>query len=188
MSTALQFVLNKDQTKWQAEQAKSQARIARLQETEALLQLQRTKLEAATQQYAMHTAAAQYTLTKLNLAKTASETCLIDLTREEKQFGIDNLLPLNKEILTHQREAERAKTQDTLTEGGSVAGSVGKQQELIDRQILSFKNSDEFKMVKLKTDAWIAQKTLDAGILPPNALTNASLESVLNTVSTNLNL
>lgn len=99
-----------------------------------------------------------------------------------KQYGFDNTLPAQLNILQEQRESERAKTLDTRSDAAPVTGSIGKQKELYDEQILSFEKDAKFKTAKMYLDGWITQKTLDEGLLAPTELQNTGVDAVLASI------
>lgn len=68
MGQAVGFVLQKDQARWGAVTAQMQARIAEIQATEALIGLEKTKIEAAQANFQLNLVAAQYALTKMSIA------------------------------------------------------------------------------------------------------------------------
>ena len=83
-------------------------------------------------------------------------------------------------LVKEQVEAKRAETLDTRSDGITpVTGSVGKQKELYTQQIDSYQKDSTYKVAKLYSDAFIAQKTLDEGLLAPNEYTNAEVNQVL---------
>lgn len=105
---------------------------------------------------------------------------------ETKKFQLDKILPvqleiteLQKSLTREQVESERAKTLDNRTDGVPVTGSIGKQKELYDEQIASFVKDGKHKTAKMYLDAWVTQKTLDEGLLPPDQFTNANVNDVL---------
>lgn len=96
-----------------------------------------------------------------------------------KVFNIDFVLPVQLDLVKEQREAERSKTLNTRTDGGTIVGSVGKQKDLYTQQIDSFIKDAQFKTSKMYLDGWITQKTLDEGLVAPTELTNITINSVL---------
>ena len=82
-------------------------------------------------------------------------------------------------------EVQRAQTMDTRTNGVAIRGSVGKQKDLYTQQITSYQRDAEVKAAKLFTDAWITQKTIDEGLLPPGAFRNDSINVILRNIKAN---
>lgn len=103
-------------------------------------------------------------------------------------YNLTNMLPEQLKLLKEQYESQRAQTQDLRSDTLPVLGSIGKQKELYAQQILSYQRDAEVKAAKLFTDAWITQKTIDEGLVPPNGFTNASLDPILTTLKTVNNL
>ncbi len=203
MANAVQYLLGRDNAFWQAVTAQAQAITARVQ------------LETAKVQYAaMHLEAmigrANYALTKLKLATE-------DVTYAQGKFNMDFLLPLQRtgqelqnagqtiqnntgsyqlanifpqqlNLLREQTEVQRAQTLDVRMDGATVTGAVGKQKDLYTQQITSYQRNSELSAARVFSDAWITQKTIDEGLLPPDALNNSSVNTVLNTLKTNNNL
>lgn len=90
-----------------------------------------------------------------------------------------SLQPKKEELMQEQIEVQRAQTLDTRSDAAPITGSIGKQKELYTQQITSYKRDSEVKVAKIFSDAWITQKTIDEGILPPDGFTNASLDEIL---------
>lgn len=185
MQFAVQYLLGRDQAYWQAVLAQSQAVTARVQ-------LEETKVQAFTALVEARNATANLALTK---AKLGTE----DAQYGQLKYQIDNLLPAQLTQVTtqtqvtskqialvgEQTEAQRAQTLDVRTDGQAVAGSMGKQKQLYDQQITSYKRDAEVKTAKLFTDAWITMKSIDDGLTPPAGFTNSSLDTILTALKTN---
>lgn len=171
MGNAVQFLLGRDQSYWAAALAQIQAVTARVQLATSKAQFVLAKVQALT-------AKSEYALTKMKIA-TESETYCAAL------FNSSQLLPQQLKLLVEQTESQRANTLDNRTDGAAVTGTVGKQKELYSQQITSYKRDAEVKAAKLFTDAWITQKTIDEGLVPPNGFTNASLDPILTTLKSN---
>lgn len=174
MANAVQYLLGRDNAFWQAVTAQAQAITARVQLETAKVQYAALSLEAMIGR-------ANYALTKLKLATE-------DVTYAQGKYQIDNLLPQQLKLLREQTEVQRAQTLDVRTDGSTVTGAVGKQKDLYSQQITSYKRNSELSAARVFSDAWITQKTIDEGLLPPDALNNNSVNTVLNTLKTNNNL
>lgn len=171
MSNAVQFLLGRDSAFYQAALAQIQAVTARVNLMTSKAQFVLAKSQALNTK-------AEYALTKLKLS-TESETYCAAL------FNVTNILPQNLKLLVEQTEAARAQTLDSRSDGQVVKGSVGKQKELYDQQITSYKRDAEVKAAKMFSDAWITQKTIDEGLVPPPAYENATVDEVMQTIKTN---
>ena len=305
LGQSVQFLLSKDQAKWAALTAQMQGRIAEIQATAALVELEKVKIEAAKLAFDMSNSGATYALTKMKVANADAEHCMITATTDsetykrnflmpaelelqtyqhtnilpsqfkinevqynrilpaeaaikefqnremqplekntaqysldtvlplktaQEQFQLDQLLPvtlgqeqhklnfqmpsqtalLNEQkesqraqtldnrsdnltpvtgmmgrqraILEEQKESERAKTLDTRTDATTIVGSIGKQKDLYTQQIDSYIKDARHKASKMYLDGWITQKTLDEGLLAPTELTNATVDTVLNSM------
>ena len=170
MQGGVNFLLGKDQAFWQAQNAQIAALTARVQ------------FEAKNQR-------AAYALTKLKLANEEAAYCtaLYNL----KAIMPQQLLNLREQniLIREQGEAQRAQTSDTrMSDLEPVAGLMGKQKELYAQQITSYKRDSEYKAAKVFSDAWIAQKTIDEGLLAPTNFTNASVDAVLDILKSNNSL
>lgn len=104
------------------------------------------------------------------------------------QYQLSNIYPQQLTLLKEQTEVQRAQTLDVRTDGSTVTGAVGKQKDLYSQQITSYQRNSELSAARVFSDAWITQKTIDEGLLPPDALNNNSVNTVLNTLKTNNNL
>lgn len=176
MSNAVQFLLGRDQSYWQAITAQLQAQVAQAQVITARVELETAKVKLQALRYETLTQQAAYALTKMKLATESVGYCAA-------QYSLDNILPAQKLLITEQSEAQRAQTLDTRLDGVTpVTGQIGKQKDLYSQQITSYKRDSEVKAAKLFTDAWITMKTIDEGLLPPTNFANASLDTILATL------
>lgn len=171
LSGAVQYLLGKDQAFWQAQLAQAQAITAKVQLATAKVQMAAVQIEAMN-------AKAGYALTKLKLSTESVTYCTA-------QYNLTNMLPQQLEVLKEQTEAQRAQTLDTRVDGTAIVGLLGKQKALYTQQITSYQRDAEVKTAKLFTDAWITQKTMDEGLLPPTGFTNASLDTILTKLKLN---
>lgn len=105
------------------------------------------------------------------------ESLVLDV--DTKTYALGNTLPMQLNLISEQRESERAKTMDTRTDGSVVIGSVGKQKDLYTQQIDSFIKDSQYKTAKMYLDGWITQKTLDEGLNAPTQLQNTNVDAVL---------
>lgn len=171
MAGAVQFLLGRDGAFWQAATAQAQAISARVQLETAKVQYAAVLLEALNSR-------ANYALTKLKLATE-------DVTFASGEFQLNQILPQQRLLLIEQTESARAQTANTRTDGALIVGVLGKQKDLYEQQITSYKRDAEVKAAKMFADAWTVQKTIDEGLLPPAGFTNASLDPILTTIKTN---
>lgn len=88
-------------------------------------------------------------------------------------------------MLKEQKESQRAQTADVRSDGLTVVGVLGKQKALYSQQITSYERDAEVKTAKIFSDAWITQKTMDEGLVPPTGFTNASLDTILTKLKIN---
>lgn len=174
MGNATQYLLGRDQAYWAAALAQIQAVTARVNLATSQAQYVLTKAQALN-------AKSEYALTKLKLSTESENYCAA-------LFNVSSILPQQLKLMLEQTDAQRAQTLDTRADGSTVAGSVGKQKELYTQQIVSYQRDAEVKAAKLFTDAWITQKTIDEGLVPPDGFTNASLDPILTTLKQNNHL
>lgn len=171
LSSATQFVLSKDASKWQAITAQINALTAKVE-------LQTAKANLLSKQAEANTMAANYALAKMKLATESKNYCIAS-------YNLDNMLPAQLAMVQEQREAQRAQTMDTRSDGQQVKGSIGAQRALHLQQITSYQRDSELKMTKLFTDAWTVMKTMDTGLAPPTSFTNANIDLLLGKIKVN---
>lgn len=207
LGNATQFLLQRDQAYWQAQQAQLAAITARVQ-------LQTAKAQMVQTMYGAMREKAGYTLTKMQTLVSSLEAKAADfnlsnmlpvqkeildkqsaaatlqnegltLDNSTKDFQLTNILPQQNMLLVEQTETARAQTLDHRTDGALIVGSVGKQKDLLSQQITSYQRKSEMDAAKLFSDAWTVQKTVDEGLVPPTNFTNANVDAVLSKVRVN---
>lgn len=203
MSQGVAFMLQKDQSFWQAQLIQVQAFSARVD-------LETTKVRLAEAQYAASTQKSNYALVKMQIANADNEYCISKFNLEQllptqqagqvtanntAAYNLSNMLPkqlenlnLQGNMLKEQTEAQRAQTLDTRLDGAAVVGVLGKQKALYAQQITSYQRDAELKAARIWSDAWITQKTIDEGLVPPATLANDTVNSVLESIRINNNL
>lgn len=188
------------------EKAKIELAMAKSQARNQQAEYALTKAKLATEEAAFGTA--QYNLEqmlpqqKLNLmtqetvlkaqerqvvaetAKSGSEKLLIEANKSNTDAQ-RSVIQQQEEFIKEQTESQRAQTLDTRRDGSAVRGALGKQKELHAQQIISYQRDAEVKAARMFVDAWITQKTIDEGLVPPNGFTNASLDNVLSKLRSN---
>ena len=110
MGQAVGFVLQKDQAKWAAVTAQMQARIAEIQATEALINLERTKIETAQKNFELNLTAAQYGLTKMQIASEEARHDDITTGVAMKEYELNYGLPADVAIKVYERTAVMPST------------------------------------------------------------------------------
>lgn len=185
---AVQFLLGRDTAHWQSVLIQQQAIAAQIKVVQARVELETAKVGLAMAQFQALTAESTYALTKMKVATEDATYCGVLIDNETKQYSFDNILPLQKQLVSEQVEVQRAQTLDVRTDGIPITGSVGKQKDLYNQQIISYQRDAEVKAAKLFTDAWITQKTLDEGLLAPAGFQNASLDTILTALKLNNHL
>lgn len=217
MQTAANFLTQRDTAYWQAISIMQSARLTEAQLAKAKADLAIAKIQAAQAQIEAHGAAVTYALTKLKLATEDASHELIVTQKAQvvaqtetivysnanilpvqkdgivadtagKVYNTSDILPTQKLLLLEQVEVQRAQTRETHSDASAIAGLVGSQKQLYAQQIVSYKRDAEVKFAKLYTDAWITMKTLDEGLSPPDAFTNATIDEILTQMQTNNDL
>jgi hypothetical protein len=179
MQNSVQFLLQRDQSYWNAVTAQYQAQLAIAAFVKAKVDLETAKVQLQAVRMEAQKNAAEYALTKLKLSTEGAQFLAAD-------YSYSNLLPIQKTLLQEQVEGARAQTIDTRSDGSAITGVLGKQKDLYSQQITSYKRDAEMKGIKMFTDAWITQKTIDEGLIPPLQFNNTSLDSLLGQLKTNL--
>lgn len=110
MSQAVSFTLQKDQARWAAVTAQMQARIAEIQATEALVNLEKTKIEAAQSNFQLNLTAAQYGLTKMQIATEEANHDSVTADVAIKQFQRNYQQPADLAVTHYERTAVMPST------------------------------------------------------------------------------
>ena len=163
LQASVTFLIQRDQAYWQGVNAQIAAITGKVN-------LATAKMNYAVQRAQAYTAQANYALTKLKLSTESQGYCN---------------LAAQLVVVQEQGEVQRAQTLNSRSDGSTVAGVLGKQKDLISQQITSYQRDAEVKAAKLFSDGWTVQKTVDEGLLAPDALANASVNAVLNRVKIN---
>lgn len=174
LNNSVQFLLQRDQAKWQALTAQLGAITAQLQLEEMKNRVMLTRIQ-------VQNASVEHALLKTRLASEGNTYCI-------GKFNLEQMLPQQLILSKEQTEAARAQTLDTRTDGTTVAGSVGKQGLLYSQQITSYKRNDEFRYVNMLANTWVAQKTIDEALLAPTNMQNSAIDTALGSVKTNLGI
>src|SRR5690606_3241388 len=149
LANAVQFALGKDQAFWASARAQAETITARVANEVAKIQALLNR--------------AEYALTKLKLATA-------DATFGAQKYNISQILPIQKDLLTEQMEAQRAQTSDRRSDGQEVEGVMGAQKALYEQQVRAYEEDIRHKFTKLLTDTWITRHTIDQELPPPKQL------------------
>lgn len=185
LSGAVQFLLQRDSSFWQAALIQQQAQAAQIAVVNARVLLETSKAQFEIARIQASTAEVEYAVTKLKLSTEDANYANITAQTEGTVYQTTQILPVQKQLVSEQMEAARAQTLNTRTDGTVVVGSIGKQKDLYVQQIDSYKRDSEVKAAKIYSDAWITMKTIDEEVLPPAAFQNSNLDIVLNHIQTN---
>jgi hypothetical protein len=97
-----------------------------------------------------------------------------------------NILPQQKKLISEQAEAQRGQTADVRSDGKTVEGSVGKQKDLYDQQIKAYQFDSETKLVKMYSDSFISQLTVNEGVPVPEQFDQTSINNILKEMRSKL--
>jgi len=193
LAQGMAFVLGREQAYWSAVAAQQAAQRGQIE-----LATSRVQLEAAKVQMSMlrseavkseaEAASARIRLVSEEINRKVADynyTNILPLQKQtaEKQIALAqgqvDMLPTQKKLLEEQVNAAMAQTTDKRSDGKDITGVLGKQRQLYDQQIDSYKKDAQNKAIKVFTDAWVTMKSLDEGLAPPTAFNNASLDAML---------
>ncbi|MER9436700.1 hypothetical protein NKJ04_17555 [Mesorhizobium sp. M0618] len=128
--------------------------------------------------------------TEMTIAQTVGVTYTNANILTGQKVGLDftnaNILPKQATLLGEQIEVQRAQTLNERTDLATITGLIGKQKDLYSQQITSYQRDAETKAVKIFTDSWITQKTIDEGLTPPDQFTNTNINEMLLALRANL--
>ena len=110
LGQAVSFSLQKEQSRWGAVTAQMQARIAEIQATQALIELERAKLGTAKEGFDMNLTAAQYAQTKMGIAVTEAEHDGVTINNASAEFNLNHMLPAEVAIKNYERMAVMPST------------------------------------------------------------------------------
>lgn len=103
LSSSVQFLLSRDQAHWVAITAQMQARVAEIQATKALIELEEAKVLTQKAVFDMRNSGAQYALTKLQLASENQKNFLLQAQTDGEVYRVRHLLPAELAIQQYQR-------------------------------------------------------------------------------------
>jgi len=110
MGQSVTFALQKDQAKWNAITAQMQARIAEIQATEALINLEKTKFETIQAQFSMNLTAAQFAQTKMQTATEEANHDSVTMDVASKNFALQHQMPADLAVTQYERMAVMPST------------------------------------------------------------------------------
>lgn len=90
-------------------------------------------------------------------------------------------------LLTQKRETELAQVSD-LVSTGTVAGVIGKQKILLQKQTDGFDRDAEQKLAKIMVDTWSVRQTTDGALANPAGIDDAAIAAVLAKAKQGINL
>lgn len=132
---------------------------------------------------------AQVGLISAQTSQATAQATLLGAQLNQLNYQTTNLLPAQLNLVKEQMEVQHAQTSATRSDGSTpVTGVLGSQVALYGQQVISYKRDAEQKFIKIMTDSWITQKTMDDGTVAPQNMTNLAIDNVLSTAMTNLAL
>lgn len=103
LNQSTQFLLNRDQSKWASIAAQMKARVAEISATEALVNLEKSKVETQGAIFAMKNSGATYALTKMQVANEDAKHCLIVSQTASENYKVTYILPTERAIQEYTR-------------------------------------------------------------------------------------
>lgn len=136
LGSSVQFLLAKDQARWTAITAQMQARIAEIQATKALIELEEAKFMAQKLLFDMQNSGAQYALTKMQIAGENQKHFLIKAQTDTEVYQVEHLLPAETAIKTFINQELQPIEKQTAAYQINVALPVKTDIEIFQRDSL----------------------------------------------------
>jgi len=111
MGNAVQYLLSRDTTHWQAVVAQQQARAAELEVVKTRLMVEESKARMLAAQLDVKTKAAQLALGKMQLVSEDVRTCLLRVQKSQAEYELTNILPI---------ELAKSQSQIAATDAGTA--------------------------------------------------------------------
>lgn len=152
-----------------------------------------TAMEARTVNETSRTAAdivAMQAATANDNIRTANDTTRANNDTNRTIGELDALSSKNAAevaLLTQKRETELAQVSD-LVSTGTVAGVIGKQKILLQKQTDGFDRDAEQKLSKIMVDTWSVRQTTDGALANPAGIDDAAIAAVLAKAKQGINL
>jgi len=90
-------------------------------------------------------------------------------------------------LLNQKRETELAQVSD-LVATGTVAGVIGKQKNLFQKQTDGFDRDAEQKLAKIMVDTWSVRQTTDGALANPAGIDDAAIATVMAKAKQGINI
>lgn len=171
-----------------------QQRLTEIQTT-ALVTSQKTKTdeEKALLTQKILTEVQETLLVTANTAKTNSEKLRVDAettllgSKNNTEIATELKVDAETALLAEKQATEYAQTHDTALVGGlPVAGIVGAQTVLYERQADGFLRDAEQKLTKIITDQWSVQRSTDTGLTAPTEFADTSINAIVAKAKTGI--
>lgn len=154
LNASLQFLLSKDQTRWQAVTAQTQTKIALVELAVKAAELEEAKLRIALMAYQVEQMNAQTALTKMQLATAKVEYCTAE-------YRLSDILPKEAQILTSQNTLLGSQNLQTTTQTSQITAQtlqINAQTDQITAQTEDLL-PEQVRVAKAQADGQIYQTT-----------------------------
>lgn len=101
--------------------------------------------------------------------------------------ALDSKTDAEVNLLIQKRETELAQVSDVVSTG-TVAGVIGKQKALFQKQTDGFDRDAEQKLAKIMVDTWSVRQTTDGAMAGPAGIADADIATVLNKAKAGINV
>lgn len=150
MSSAVQFLLSRDQVAYQSMLAQAQARQAEADALTAAVNLERSKVDYASQMAQLDTLHGQVALGKMQLSIADVDYCLKKEQHTQAQYQTSNMLPAQLEQLQKQTDLVEEQISRENYQTTSILPAeldqLQKQTNLLDEQYTQQQYTTEFMM------------------------------------------
>ena len=192
MAQGTSFLVQTDKQYWENMLVQQQAELVEVQVVTAKIKQETAKVEYAVTQIQARTLEAEYATKKMQLALLSSQFCTSEY--ELSTIAPRKLAMMNEQILlvTEQKEAARAQTLSTRTDGTTIVGTLGAQRKLHEQQVSSYIQDTKIKVSKMYSDLWVTYITINDGLLAdasmPPELKQSEIGEVMSSLRTGVGL
>lgn len=202
LSSSMTFLLSKDKAHYEAMMLQIQARAAEIAGVLARVQLAEAKVAYAIRVSEMKGVRADYAFKMMNLSLADADYC-IKLAQKEmmeeqrltqvqetagKAYQVTQMMPAQRQLTIEQTNQSRAQTMGTRLDAVPVTGVMGKQVQLYEQQITSYKRDAETKVAEMFLKVFITNLTLDEEFPVPEALLGTEISEVFASLRANVSL
>ncbi len=189
LGESVKFLLSRDKARWEAITAQMQGRIAEIKATEALIELERVKVETQKAIFDMQNSAAEYAQTKMQLSISDVNYCLIKSKNESETFNRNFLLPADLALKEYERqevmpaEVAIAKVKHTRVLPSEAAINEFQHREIlpVERDIALF-NVEQTMPQALAMEVFKLDKNFPVGLAQEQHKLNRQLPAQTNLI------